>query len=345
MKRLKELLMLFPVILSLVFLAKPAAAGNDWLQFNDRLQAGPWLSRSGIQIAPLYVTPADLRANYLSLDEATRQGQIEVSETGSVNELEVTNHSKMRVLLLAGEVVKGGKQDRMVGRDMILAPGKTRTIDVFCVEHGRWSPSAAGLEFKGSSLMADKELRQKAQAGGGVAANQSRVWEEVAKSIDKFEVAAPTQNYHEILKSDKFKDAEGIIDFFARSLGKDSRVAGLALAYDGEVQSIEYFAGPALFAKYRDKLVRAYVTSALKHKTGSAQAGPAELKIFVNAILSEETHQYKTEDEIVVESRSDRLESYELLTPRLKSIHYVRYAGAEKTETPTGPDMDRDFQE
>ena len=39
---------------------------------------------------------------------------------------------------MAGEVVKGGKQDRVIAQDVVLAPGETIDLNAFCVEKNRW---------------------------------------------------------------------------------------------------------------------------------------------------------------------------------------------------------------
>jgi hypothetical protein len=343
MKVLKELLGVFAILLTSILLATPALAGfagKGELKLTGQLRVGPWVSKSGIQIAPIYLYSPDYSLGFTSMDEASRNGDLEVTETGTVNELLFENNSRKPILLLAGEVVRGGRQDRMVGTDMILPPGKTRKINVFCVEHGRWTDMGDKGEFKSPSVMADKALRQKAEAGGGRAGNQGAVWDEVEKSIDEFKAAAPTQNYREIMKTEKFKDGEGIIDRFHDAFANDHAegmaegVAGFALAYNGEVQSIEYFASPAIFSKYKDKLIRSYVTSALKNMQESSPVDLDEVKDFISKSLSKDTHQYTTDSEIVIESRSGSLESYELLTPKLKSVHYVRYVGASDEITP-----------
>lgn len=73
---------------------------------------------------------------YLTLDEALATGQAAVYETGDVNELEVQNRSKDRALFIqAGDIVKGGRQDRVLSVDLILPPGSGKTpITAFCVE-------------------------------------------------------------------------------------------------------------------------------------------------------------------------------------------------------------------
>src|SRR5262245_38218815 len=52
-------------------------------------------------------------AQYLTLAEALASGEAVVYETGDVNELQVQNTSKDRMLFVqAGDIVKGGQQDR-----------------------------------------------------------------------------------------------------------------------------------------------------------------------------------------------------------------------------------------
>ena len=55
----------------------------------------------------------------------------------------LVNNSKRPLILLAGEIVTGGKQDRVIGKDRII-PAESDPIDlgVFCVEPGRWVGSS-----------------------------------------------------------------------------------------------------------------------------------------------------------------------------------------------------------
>jgi len=322
LKKLNFAVRVFAV--TMVLVASPVLAKNH-IHINGQLTAGSWEEKSGIQIAPIYLESPDASLNFLSLDEATKSGVIEVTETGSVNELVVENQGRKPILLLAGEVVSGGKQDRMVGKDMILGPGKTRKINVFCVEHGRWTPSAEREKFKSSSMMADKAVRQTAQAKAGASENQSAVWNEVSRAIDGYKVAAPTSNYQEIKKSEKWRDNEAVARYFISAFSKDDAIAGFAVAYNGEVQSLEYFANPALASKYREKLIRSYAASAFKELEDTKPLDLDEIKDFANESLSKETHQYQTDDEVVIESRSDSLQSFELATPKLKTVHCARY--------------------
>ena len=76
----------------------------------------------------------------LTLQEALAKGTVKVHETGSVNELTVENVGNDEVFVQAGDIVKGGRQDRVLSVDLLLPPRSGQvSIAAFCVEHGRWS--------------------------------------------------------------------------------------------------------------------------------------------------------------------------------------------------------------
>jgi hypothetical protein len=76
----------------------------------------------------------------MSLEETLAKGRVKVSETGSVNDLTVENVGDDEVFVQAGDIVKGGRQDRVLSVDLLLPPHSGRVlIAAFCVEPGRWS--------------------------------------------------------------------------------------------------------------------------------------------------------------------------------------------------------------
>jgi len=147
---------------------------------------------------------------FLTLDEGLRSGEVEVTEAGNarglvrprggrapvyqgdqVNTLVLINHSKRPLVLLAGEIVTGGKQDRIVASDRIV-PSDSDPVDlsVFCVEHGRWTETSnkfgAAAKVPAESFMVQPEVRQQAM----VAKSQQQVWNAVGGAIDSMASAA-----------------------------------------------------------------------------------------------------------------------------------------------------------
>ena len=76
----------------------------------------------------------------LTLDEALRKGAVKVHETGTVSELQIENLGTDEVFIQAGDIVKGGQQDRVLSVSLVLPPKSGKLpIASFCVEQGRWS--------------------------------------------------------------------------------------------------------------------------------------------------------------------------------------------------------------
>src|ERR1044072_9032967 len=73
-------------------------------------------------------------------DEALAKRSMKVHETGNVNELQIENLGSEEGFIQAGDIVKGGQQDRVLSVSLVLPPKSGRLpIASFCVEQGRWS--------------------------------------------------------------------------------------------------------------------------------------------------------------------------------------------------------------
>jgi len=132
-------------------------------------QAGEVTSASGYKVLdpirhgnltvfPVVAAKSYPTGEFLTLDEGLRSGEVVVTEAGNVhglirggqvpairhdgaqvNRLVLVNNSRRPLLLLAGEIVSGGKQDRVIGKDRIVPPESDPVdLSVFCVEPGRW---------------------------------------------------------------------------------------------------------------------------------------------------------------------------------------------------------------
>ncbi len=97
----------------------------------------------------------------LTLEEALASGAAQVRETSDVNSLEIENLGDTPVFVQAGDIVKGGKQDRTLMVSLLLPPKSGRVpIASFCVEHGRWSARGAEDAGKFSASTASVPSRE-----------------------------------------------------------------------------------------------------------------------------------------------------------------------------------------
>jgi hypothetical protein len=307
----------------------------------------------------------DTRA-FLTLEEALSSGEIIVREQGtetivrnrdrnrpvppgydapSVNQLVLINRSKRPLILLAGELVSGGKQDRIIAKDRIVPPGaEPLPLDVFCVEHGRWSN---GAQFSAASTIVHPSVREQA----AVKRNQSDVWASVtagsvateslaapaaaprmsAETIDEaVRTEAPTQSYNKIYNS---RAIGGSVDSFVEEVQrrfrretsglKGERVVGVVIAYGGEVAWSDIFASGDLFDQYWNKLLRSYAVEALARPTLREKALIDDAREFLRRLNGRETTESEPGVYRWLEIREGSLSQIELdaLQPKTITLH------------------------
>ena len=199
---------------------------------------------------------------FITLDEGLAEKTVLVREKGgragrdeaSVNELEIENKSDRWLFLQAGDVVRGGKQDRTIAVDVTLGPGSgPQPIDAFCVEHGRWAPRAGGMQFSGNTaIVSGNALKMSIQGEK----NQSRVWEEVAKrdrlAARKVAEASPGEpapatlsssgTYNAIVDHDTIRSGrEEYVQALAPHL-RDADAVGIVVAINGRLTAADVYA-------------------------------------------------------------------------------------------------------
>ena len=215
---------------------------------------------------------------YLTLQEAIDQKKVTIYETSQVNELAIENVSPDDVYIQSGDIVKGGKQDRVIPTDFVLPADSGRLpISSFCIEHGRWTrrgtERADRFEASAASLPA-KQLKTAARE----MRNQSSVWREVerlqqriAGSVGVASAAlapASPSSMQLTLENKQVSEAtEAYVSGFAK-LGIDkSDVIGYAFAVNGRISGAEVYASHDLFRRMWPKLLRASAVEALAERS------------------------------------------------------------------------------
>ncbi|MGA3129961.1 MAG: DUF6569 family protein [Terracidiphilus sp.] len=275
-----------------------------------------------------FITP------FITLDEGLKSGEVEVTEAGrarglvrlrgnaepqdvyrgdEVNTLVLVNHSKRPLILLAGEVVTGGKQDRIVAKDRIV-PADADPIDlsVFCIEPGRWTESSAVFGTSDKSLahsfMVQPAVRERAM----VDQDQQQVWDSVNGTMSRMEAAAVpsapasgtsggpmyeaappmalgTTSYAKMMQnpviSQKVDEAAAPVmkarDEVLTKL-RDEHAVGVVVAVRGEIVWVDLFASTDLLARYWTKLVRSYAAESLTEGENHSAPSVADAEHFLD---------------------------------------------------------------
>jgi hypothetical protein len=331
-----------------------------------------------ITIFPVVSSSTQDTSPFLTLDEGLSSGEVIVSEQGaaglartrdgrpvavlqynsgaSVNQLVLINRSKRPLLLLAGELVSGGKQDRIIGKDRIVPVGsEPLPLDVFCVEHGRWT--GASSQFGEAKVIVHPSVREQA----AVAQNQSEVWNAVRSGTlaapkaapsegagrptapppppaalsaeiigDTIATSAPTQSYAKIYEHSR---AGASVDEFVEELRrrfdratlglKGERVVGVVVAYGGDVAWSDIFASGELFEHYWSKLLRSYAVEALARPNYRETAATTDAREFLHNLNGREVVESEPGVYRWRETTEGRLSLIELdsIAPKAMTLH------------------------
>jgi hypothetical protein len=308
------------VLASLAFLLSGAIAGVSGTPPHDALHVLSPITHGNLTIFPVVGGTDYDTSHILTLDEGIKAGSVIITEQGAlrglvrrgsapsgsaeVNRLVLVNNSDRPLLLLAGEIVTGGKQDRVIGADRLVPP-KSDPIDlsVFCVEPGRW---VAHSEQFGSmkSQMAQPSVRVPAMA----AKNQQQVWDQVAKARDSAAMASSVEvtSASPLVQADnadlaramkgttsyaatmavpqvqrKLDSVAGNYDGVLQQLRKTG-AKGVVVAVNGEIVWVDLFASNDLLVRYWQKLVRSYAAESLTAVSAHGKADEKEAQAFLD---------------------------------------------------------------
>jgi ARG and Rhodanese-Phosphatase-superfamily-associated Protein domain len=245
----------------------------------------------------------------LTLQEAFDKGSVRVLETGTVNELKVENTGDEDIFIQSGDIVKGGKQDRVLRMSFVLPPKSGAvSIAAFCVEAGRWSARGSenvGAFMSAAEAMPSREAKlamrapmetaampaasaaaspQRRAAADPVHLRQQEVWASVAATQSKLseelsaDVASPRSetSLQLSLENKQLQQARaGYMSALEGASGQKGDIVGYAIAINGKVASADVYPSNALFRKMWPKQLAAAVTEAIGAKGGDAAAAPS----------------------------------------------------------------------
>lgn len=215
---------------------------------------------------------------YVSLGEALEQKQVLVHETGTVGELEAENlSSDIDIFIQAGDVLKGGRQDRTLGIDFIVPAHSGRVpVPAFCVESGRWqkrrgeddvlfSCSTHSLHAKSARLAAKRALDQNA-VWNCVAESQEVLGSALKKSVHA--ACSPT-SYQLSVEDPDLQERKREYQKNLQHLPENaSDVLGYAFYVNGERNSADIYGSANLFQKLWDKLLDVAILEAVSDQNG-----------------------------------------------------------------------------
>jgi hypothetical protein len=242
---------------------------------------------------------------YTTLKKALQEKKVVITEknSGEVNNLVVENLSRDTVIINCGEVIKGGKQDRVINQDMVIYPrsGK-KNLPVFCVEQGRWSSrnDANGRQdFKGYYNVSSMGLRKVVDKEK----DQSRVWKKVGEINEVNKTVNNTGTYTKLEESKEYRDnLNAYIGFFRNRIMNEKDIVGVIVVSGNKVLGADIFATGNLFKSNFENLLYSYASEAILHGK-PVQIEQSTVDSYMKELLDE-----KKQDQ-VLKSKGSKLEA------------------------------------
>lgn len=225
-----------------------------------RLTLGKPLQIGALAVVPILSSHALGRDKYMTLKQAMERNLVEIVEQPGreeVNRLEVRNKGSQPLIVFAGELLLGGKQDRIVGKDTIIPPKESMQVPVYCVEHGRWH--GASTQFKPAETFVPDAIRSAATEK----MNQSEVWDSVAEANRQAGTSSSTGTFAAVLADPQVaREVDLATDNMDRHVSASPDAVGVICWLDGKIRSADLFADASLFETSRRKLLRSYAIDA-----------------------------------------------------------------------------------
>lgn len=231
--------------------------------------------------------------------------RIDNGDSARVDTVVIENKGKLPILVLAGTIVKGGNQDRQIGEDFVVAPGKTVDVAAFCVEHGRWNGAREG-KSTGGQFVAQKSLALgSVRAAGQYDKNQGEVWNQVAQVNAANKKGAPSGTLLATLDDAQIAQRRNAMATQLTSavgrVDRQDKLVGVAYAVDGKVKGVRWFAGTKLFQLHRDTLLHTAAMEAIAASATRAAGASAPAPARAEAVAAFVT---EMEKEAVAERKS-----------------------------------------
>lgn len=199
------------------------------------------------------------KGSIISLSQAMLQNKARIRELPSKvgtdkGSVSITNRSKQTILIKSGEIIGGGKQDRIMRQTTLIPPGqKKEIVTVFCVEKDRWDDKPKPFFYGGSG---DIELRKAID----VARSQASVWKEIDRQYSLGNKSSKTWSYLKLF-TDSTRNIAYARYFKEKFEQSKGGFAGFLFITGGQIMGVELFSKAEYTTTSFDAMTASYINS------------------------------------------------------------------------------------
>ncbi len=261
--------------LSLMDLSSTPAGPKKDLQLSNYRLSGPY-QHENLTIFLIHGPNQPGSRMFTPLQDAMERNVVIVDETGDVNELAIENVSTSEeVFVQAGDIVKGGRQDRVLAVDLIL-PAKSGKIPIaaFCVEHSRWSQR--GVEQSNQFSMSEGMIAtRQLKLATRQEVSQAKVWKEVQEAQDKLSAGVATDVRSDVsrsslqlaLENEEVQQSAAVYIDKLSSISKNAPdVIGFAFAINNKLSSADVYSSNEILQRFWPRLLKTAAIEAVAER-------------------------------------------------------------------------------
>jgi hypothetical protein len=232
-----------------------------------------------------------LNGNIISLGDAVNKGLARISERGTastdnVHWLIIENLAHKNIFIASGDIVAGGRQDRMVSRDTVMGANTAKMqIPVMCVEEGRWSEKEKKFTYEEKANLHVRRVLDRSK-------NQVTIWREIYDQLDRDKVKNETLAYISRKQDKKFvAEEQEYWKFFEEKFKKsDSTIIGVLCISGKNVIGSDIYAATSLFYTEVPSVMFGYIHEAIV-LGAPVNITNTKIKTYADKLLSDEASQ------------------------------------------------------
>lgn len=249
-----------------------------------RYELGDEQSYKNMTIIPI-IGKNESELEYIVLQEGLKAGTVQVFETGSVNTVRIKKDTKKDLLVVKGEYIIGGKQNREITVNALIEKDEIN-VPAHCVQHGRWSNFGDIKTFRASPSFVAASLRSDITKEGAYGTLQSHTWDSINRIASSLGAHSHTQDYAEITEA-REDDVRDYVGNFSLVKGQTGIIAVITSRNKSFITYfIDSFDQASTLKKHYERLLSSYAVDALIKDNNRSASQADKAKDFLEEVLN-----------------------------------------------------------